>query len=82
MIFTALKPSMIAKTPQKLCGLPLMDTLMEALSLSTTIGFSTALVLVKTITTSSTRPSSSGLMALTLLDESTESQKLAKTSQF
>jgi hypothetical protein len=65
-----------------------MDTLMEALSLSTTIGFSTtlvlkrALVLALTITTSSTRPSSSGLMALTLLDESTESQKLAKTSQF
>jgi len=41
-----------------------------------------ALVLGKTITTSTTGPSSSGLTALTLLESLTELKKQAKTSQF
>jgi len=41
-----------------------------------------ALVLARTITTSTTGPSSSGLIALTLLEKLTELKKQAKTSQF
>lgn len=88
MTFTVLKPGIIVLIPPKLFGLQQMDTLTEVLSRGTTIGSTTgtmwrqALVLGRTITTSTTGPSSSGLTALTLLESLTELKKQAKTSQF